>query len=58
MSKVKVSNKRELENLAREIALLVKLAAAADDSGNDEVANRFIIRAEIENGRLVGRRVA
>ena len=57
MSKVK-AGKGEIKRLARSYARLVRLAAAADDAGDDDTANKLYIRAEIESGRLVGRRVA
>ena len=57
MSKVK-AGKGEIKRLARSYARLVKLAAAADDAGDDSTANQLYIRAEMERGRLIGRRVA
>jgi len=58
MCRSKVSNKGELERLAREYALLVALAERADRRGDDDTANKLTIQAEIAKGRLSGRKLA
>lgn len=57
MSRDKVTTKGEIKRVARRVGRLERAYRAAELAGDDQRANALWIAVEIENGRLIGRRV-